>query len=183
MRYSKLLAAVAATFAVATPAIAQQATVTATGNPVAKGVVVLPLTLAKNSDLDFGTVVASTTLAGTVAISADDGSRAVTGGVVGVLSATGGRALFTGAGTANQSVVLTLQAPAVLTSGTNTITVNAMTFDTAAASTVVAGNQTTTRTIDGSGSFTVGVGGVFAIKANQANGVYSAPFSVTAQYQ
>src|SRR5205085_6425699 len=105
----------------------------ATGNPVAKGVVVLPLTLAKNSDLDFGTVVASTTVAGTVAISADDGSRAVTGGVVGVLSAPGGRALFTGAGTATQQVVLTLQAPAVLTSGSNTITVNSMTFDTAPA--------------------------------------------------
>lgn len=180
MRNIKLLAAVAATFAMATPAMAQQ--VTATGNPVAKGVVVLPLTLAKNSDLDFGTVVASTTVAGTVAISADDGSRAVTGGVVGVLSAPGGRALFTGAGTATQQVVLTLQAPAVLTSGSNTITVNSMTFDTAAASTVVSGNQTTTRTIDASGAFTVGVGGVFAIKANQANGVYSAPFTVTAQY-
>jgi hypothetical protein len=183
MRTRFYLAAAAATLAVAAPAAAQQATVTATGNPVAKGVVVLPLTLAKNSDLDFGTVVASPTVAGTVAISADDGSRAVTGGVVGVLSATGGRAVFTGAGSANQQVVLTLQAPAVLANGSNTITVNSMTFDSAAASTVVAGNQTTTRTIDGSGSFTVGVGGNFAIAANQANGVYSAPFIVTAQYQ
>jgi hypothetical protein len=71
----------------------------------------------------------------------------------------------------------------VLANGSNTITVNSMTFDSAAASTVVAGNQTTTRTINGSGSFTIGVGGNFAIAANQANGVYSAPFIVTAQYQ
>jgi hypothetical protein len=119
-----------------------------------------------------------------VAISSDDGSRAVTGGVVGVLSAPGGRATFTGAGTAGQKVTMTLQAPAVLTSGSNTISVTSMTFDTAAASTLDASNnQTTTRTIDNSGSFTIGVGGVFAIKANQANGVYSAPFVVTAQYQ
>jgi hypothetical protein len=180
MRYMNLLAALAATFVAATPAAAQ---VVATGNPVAKGVVVLPLTLQKNSDLDFGTVVASPTVAGTVAISADDGSRGVTGGVTGVLSAPGGRAVFTGAGTANQTVVLTLQAPAVLTSGSNTINVQSMTFDTAAASTVVAGNQTTTRLVDGSGAFTVGVGGVFQIKAAQANGVYSAPFTVTADYQ
>jgi hypothetical protein len=159
MRYSMLLAAVAATFVAASPAAAQ---VVATGNPVAKGVVVLPLTLQKNADLDFGTVVASPSVAGTVAISADDGSRAVTGGVVGVLS---------------------LQAPAVLASGSNTITVQSMTFDTAAASTVVAGNQTTSRLIDGSGAFQVGVGGVFQIKAGQANGVYSAPFIVTADYQ
>ena len=183
MRTRFYLAAAAATLAVGAPAAAQQATVTATGNPVAKGVVILPLTLSKTSDLDFGTVVASPTLAGTVAINADDGSRAVTGGVVAVPSFPGGRALFQGAGTPSQNVLLTLQAPAVLTNGANSITVNSMTFDTAAASVVVGGNQTTTRVINGSGAFQVGVGGNFAIGANQANGVYSAPFIVTAQYQ
>jgi hypothetical protein len=183
MRYSVALAAVAASLVAAVPAVAQQATVTATGNPIARGVVILPLTLSKTSDLDFGTVVANPTLAGTVAINADDGSRAVTGGVVAVPSFPGGRAVFQGAGTPSQNVLLTLQAPAVLTNGANSITVNSMTFDTAAASVVVAGNQTTTRTINATGAFQIGVGGNFAIAANQTNGVYSAPFIVTAEYQ
>ena len=183
MRTRFYLAAAAAILAVATPAAAQQATVTASGNPIARGVVILPLTLSKTSDLDFGTVVASTTVAGTVSISADDGSRAVTGGVVMVPSFPGGRAVFQGAGTPTQNVLLTLQAPTVLNNGGFTIPVNSMTFDTAAPSVVVAGNQTTTRTINGTGAFQIGIGGVFGIAANQANGVYSAPFIVTAQYQ
>jgi hypothetical protein len=182
MRINFYLAAAAATFAVATPALAQQ--VTATGNPVAKGVVVLPLTLSKTADLDFGTVIASPTVAGSVTISPDDGSRAVTGGVVGVPAQPGGRALFQGAGTADQQVLLTLQAPATLSNGSTTINVVSMVFDTGAVSVPDAlGNQTTTRTIDGTGAFQVGVGGTFAIKANQANGLYSAPFIVTADYQ
>src|SRR3982751_886039 len=147
MRFSLYLAAAAATLAVAAPAAAPQATVTATGNPIAKGVVLLPLTLSKTSDLDFGTVIASTTAPGSVAISADDGSRAVTGGVIGVPGYPGGRAVFQGAGTAGQSVLLTLQAPTILTSGSNTITVTSMGFDTAAASATNAttGYRETTR--------------------------------------
>jgi Domain of unknown function (DUF4402) len=186
MRFSVSLAALAATLLAAAPAAAQQATVTATGNPVAKGVVLLPLTLSKTADLDFGTVIASTTAAGTVVISADDGSRSTTNGVVGVPQYPGGRALFQGAGTASQSVVLTLQAPAVLTSVSgNTIAVNSMFFDTVAASSTdaITGYISTTRIINGTGAFSVGVGGNFAINQNQPNGLYSAPFVVTAQYQ
>ena len=185
MRFTVSLAALAATLAIATPAMAQQATVTATGNPVAKGVVVLPLTLSKTADLDFGTVIASTTVAGTVTISADDGSRAVTGGVIGVPNYPGARALFQGAGTASQTVLLTLQAPAVLTNGGNSITVNSMFFDSAGASApnAVTGDLETTRTINATGAFEIGVGGDFAIAANQPNGLYSAPFIVTAEYQ
>lgn len=181
MRFKLCLAALAATVAVASPAFAAPATVTA--NATAKGVVLLPLTLTKTSDLDFGTVVASAA-AGTVVISPDDGSRAVTGGVTGVPSFAGGRALFQGAGSASQQVVLTLNAATVLTSGSNTITVNSMTFDTGAASAVNgSGNLATTRTINGTGAFSIGVGGNFAIAANQANGLYTGTFSVTADYQ
>jgi hypothetical protein len=185
MRFSLYLAAAAATLAAAVPAAAQQATVTATGNPIAKGVVLLPLTLSKTSDLDFGTVIASTTVPGTVTISADDGSRGVTGGVVGVPGYPGGRAVFQGAGTANQTVLLTLQAPAVLVNGSNTVTVNSMYFDSAGASATdpVTGYLSTSRTINATGAFDIGVGGDFGIAANQPNGLYSAPFTVTAEYQ
>jgi uncharacterized protein DUF4402 len=185
MRFTVSLAALAATLVVAAPAAAATATVTATGNPIAKGVVVLPLTLSKTADLDFGTVIASTTTPGSVSISADDGSRAVTGGVIGVPNYPGNRAVFQGAGTASQNVLLTLKAPAVLSNGSNTITVSSMVFDSAATSSnnAVTGYLETTRTINGTGAFSIGVGGTFAIAANQANGLYSAPFIVTAEYQ
>ena len=186
MRFTVSLAALAATLAVAAPvAAAPTATVTATGNPIAKGVVVLPLTLSKTADLDFGTVIASTTTPGSVTISADDGSRSVTGGVIGVPNYPGNRAIFQGAGTATQNVLLTLQAPAVLSNGSNSITVSSMVFDSAGASAPngVTGYLETTRVINGTGAFSIGVGGTFAIAANQPNGLYSAPFIVTAEYQ
>ena len=171
MRLTVGLAALAATLVAATPASAQLASATAE----AKGVVLLPLTLTKTSDLDFGTVVADPSLAGTVVIDSATGARSVTGGVTAVPSFPGGRAVFQGAGSAGQQVDLTLGAPSVLNSGSNTVSVNSMTFN--------GGGQLKTVTIDNTGAFAVGVGGDFAIAAGQANGVYSANFDVTADYQ
>ena len=65
MRFKVCLAALAASFVVATPAFAQAASAQAE----ARGVVVQPLTLARVQDLDFGTVVGSA-VAGTVSIDA-----------------------------------------------------------------------------------------------------------------
>ena len=171
MRLTVGLAALAATLVAATPASAQLASATAE----AKGVVLLPLTLTKTSDLDFGTVVADPSLAGTVVIDSSTGARSVTGGVTAVPSFPGGRAVFQGAGSAGQQVDLTLVAPSVLNSGSNTVSVNSMTFN--------GGGTTKTVTIDNTGAFAVGVGGDFAIAAGQANGVYTANFDVTADYQ
>jgi hypothetical protein len=175
MRYTLLVAALAAT--VATPALAQQASVTATVNDAtAKGVVLLPLTLSETKPLDFGTVIADPNNPGNVVIDADTGARTVGGAVLGVPNYPGSRGLFQGAGTAGNAVVLTMSPPAVLTSGTNSLTVTSMTFDNN-------GGVNTTRTIDATGAFAIGVGGDFAITANQPNGLYSATYSVTAEYQ
>lgn len=180
MRLTLCLAAVAATAFSASPAFAQQTTTTPvatdTATAEARGVVLQPLTLTKTADLDFGTVVASST-AGTVTIDPDDGTRSVTGGVTEVPSYPGQRALFEGAGTAGQQVLLTLAAPTVLISTTNSadkVTVDSMTLDS--------GNATT-RTIDSTSAFAVGVGGVFGIAADQPNGKYVAQFDLTADYQ
>jgi hypothetical protein len=172
MRYNISLAALAATLVTASPAFAQVASATAE----ARGVVLQPLTLAKVSDLDFGTVVGSA-VAGSVTIDADSGNRSVGGGVTGVASYPGSRGLFGGAGTANQDVLLVLNAPAVLVSTTNpaeTIAVTSMVLDA---------NNSTTRTIGSTAAFFVGVGGEFAIAANQAPGLYAANFDLTADYQ
>ena len=98
MRYSLCLAALAATVATATPALAQQSTATAD----AKGVVLQSLTLNKISDLDFGTVAGDALNPGTVSIDADTGARSVTGAVV-ALPSTFGRAQFDGFASPNQS--------------------------------------------------------------------------------
>ena len=89
----------------------------------------------------------------------------------------GDRGLFQGAGTAGQTVQLSLSAPAVLVSQSNPldlIAVNSMVLDS--------GNYVV-RTIGASGIFNVGVGGDFAIAANQPAALYQATFTLTADYQ
>lgn len=183
MRLMVSLAAIAATFAVASPALAAPlATVTTTAK--AKGVVLQPLTLTKLSDLDFGWVI-STAASGTVSIDADTGGRGVTGGVAAVSGQNGGRGRFAGAGTVGNTVLLTLNPATILTSTTNssdTINVNYMTLDNCASAPTTP-CLTDTRLINASGTFSVGVGGEFAIAANQPNGSYEADFDVTAVYQ
>jgi hypothetical protein len=169
MRFTLLVAALAATTVAASPALAQQASATAE----ARGVVLSPLTLTKVTDLDFGTVAASNAL-GTVSVNADTGIRSVTGGVTAVPS-TFSRARFDGLAQAATTVQLTLVPPTgnLLYSGSNSVAVSNMVFDSAGA----------TRVVPAGGSFTAYVGADFAIAANQPNGTYSALFQVTADYQ
>src|SRR5688500_8403505 len=115
MRLTLSLAALAASLATASPAFAQTATASASAQ--ARGVVLLPLTLAKIRDLDFGTVIASGT-SDNVVIDPDTGARTTGPGVIGVPSYPGDRGYFGGAGTPGQPVVLTLSAPTLLISTT-----------------------------------------------------------------
>jgi hypothetical protein len=175
MRNYFYLAAAAAAALSATPAAAQS--VTASDQAEARGVILQPLTLTRVQDLDFGTVIGSPTVAGTVTIDADTGSRSTTGGVTGVPSYPGDRGLFGGAGTADQDVVLTLNAPTVLvhqSSPTTLLTVGEIVLDN---------NNAMTRTIDSTSAFFVGVGGTFNVAANQPPGLYAAQFELTAEYQ
>lgn len=171
MRFNIALAALAATVVTATPALAAPASATETA--LAKGVVLQSLTLTKVSDLDFGTVAGSALSAGTVSIDADTAARTFSGGVVG-LPGTFQPAEFSGLGEAYQVVQLTLGQPAagVLSSGPNNISA-LLALDSGG----------TTRTIDSTGKYSVFVGGDFGIAANQANGLYSAQFDLTADYQ
>ena len=172
MRFKIALAALAATAAFASPAVAQT-TVSATAQ--ARGLVVRPLTLSRIQHLDFGTVLASTTTAGWVTVNADTGIRTSDGtGVTLVATGPGSRGLFPGAGTAAQQVQISLTQPVggVVVSGANQI----------AAALVLDQSGATTRTINASGTFDVGVGGTFTTVANQAAGLYTADFTVTAQY-
>lgn len=137
--------------------------------------VLQPLTLTKVRNLDFGTVIGSSA-PGTVTINADTGSRSVGGGVIGAPNYPGNRGVFQGAGQSGQPVLLALSAPTLLISTTNAaniLKVTGLRLDSGGA----------TRTIDATQAFTVGVGGYFVIAANQPNGLYSASFDLTADYQ
>jgi Domain of unknown function (DUF4402) len=179
MRFKLTLAALAATVAFASPAMAQTA---ATASAKAKGTVLQKLTFVQvaGRDLDFGTVLASGT-SGTVSIDADSGGRSFTGGVTLLSVAAGDRALFAGVGTDGQQVDIHLAPPASLgrIGGGASVTVNSMSLDSNGVGTA------TDRTItinDVNGAFQVGVGGTFDIAANQLDGVYEANFDVTVDY-
>jgi hypothetical protein len=174
MRSKTYLAALAATIAVATPAYAQ--VVTDTETTEVRGTVLLPLTLTEQTDLDFGTVVASA-VSGTVTIDPDTGNRTVTGGVAEVPLDPGNRATYSGAGPAGGQVTLVLTPPVgmlLYNATSDPLTITSLDLDN---------GGSTVRIIDGSGAFQVGVGGTFAIAANQQNGVYTATYDLEAQYQ
>jgi hypothetical protein len=170
VRFGKyLIAALAAATAVPTAAQAVPPDRDANG----KALILVPLSLTKIDDLDFGTLVPSA-ISGIVAIDAASGNRTVAGGVTGVPSDAGHRARFAGAGTPNQQVVVVITPPTQLTSvaGDN-IQVLALTLEGSPFKTI----DPTTRT------FTFGVGGILLIAADQPEGVYQATFNVNANYQ
>jgi Domain of unknown function (DUF4402) len=167
-----LIAAAVAAIAAPSPALAALSN---TANADGKALLLMPLTLTKIDDLDFGTIVSSNS-SGTVALNATSGARTFAGGVSGVPSAAGHHAYFGGSGTGGQQVVVVVVPPVQLTdTNGDTIDVLALTLDNG-------GNPI--RTIDPTArTFFVGVGGILDIAANQPDGVYSATFQVTANYQ
>jgi hypothetical protein len=154
------------------PAPAQAAPVSSPTQSDGKALILVPLTLTKIQDLDFGSVIPSAA-PGTVTINPGTGIRTFTGGAVGVASDAGDRAYFAGAGSPSQQVLVALSPPVELTSaGGDTIPIS-MTMD-----------GPPMRTIDPTArTFFVGVGGILQIAADQAEGAYSADFWVTAIYQ
>ena len=152
---------------VAVPAAA--APVAATNDASGRAVLLVPLTLTKIDDLDFGTVVTSSS-PGTVSIAADGSGQSVTGGVTALANPPGSRAQFAGAGTPNQQVNLFLAPPATITDGNG----HSMSISMSLESTSVF--------IDSTRAFFVGVGGTVTVAANQAEGTYTGTFTVLAQY-
>jgi hypothetical protein len=173
MRLNVCLAALAATFVAATPAMAAS-TATATAN--AKGVVLQSLTLNWVKDLDFGTVAGDPLAGGDVVVDADTGARSTTGAVV-ALPGAFNRAQFDGFASPNVPVQLTLTQPAggVICNGTGCV-------NTIGAALALDQGGATTRNTGTTGAFTVNVGGTFTLGAAQAAGLYTAQFDLTAIY-
>lgn len=165
---TKLFAIAIAVIGFTTTSIAQ-VTKTAT----ATGTIVTPINLVNAGDINFGNVAVSAT-AGTV-ILAPAGTRTITGGVTlpgvpGTVSA----AKFDVSGTPAYTYAITLPSTATtVTSGGNTMTVNAFTS-----------SPSTTGVLDGAGKQTISVGATLNVGATQASGIYvsGTPFDVTVNY-
>jgi hypothetical protein len=160
-------AAAAATAMAASPAVA--APVSATTDASGRALILIPLTLTKVDDLDFGSVIPSAA-SGTISIAADGSGPSVTGGVTPVPSAAGSRALFAGAGSAGEDVLIFLAPPASLSDGAGHTMAISMSLEKSRV------------TIGSTRSFFVGVGGTVTVGANQVEGLYTGTFTVLAQY-
>lgn len=146
-----------------------QASATATAS--ASAVIITPLTIVKNTDINFGNVAVGTT-AGTVVLT-PGGSRSTTGGVtLPAITGTFTAASFAVAGMGTSTYSITLPSAALtLTSGSNTMTASVFKSTPSGTGALTAGIQTLT------------VGATLNVGAAQPAGLYvSAGFPVTICY-
>jgi hypothetical protein len=129
------------------------------------------LSVLKNADLNFGTLVV--TGAGTAVVDPVSGALTTTGGVTQAGTAEH-PALFTGTGSKNSIVhirVPTTPITVTRVGGTQTMTVSNWTLDGA-----------TNRKVPPDSVFTFAVGATLNVGAAQAPGTYTGTFQVTVQY-
>jgi len=136
--------------------------------------IIKPIKIVKNLDLTFGSI-ATSSAAGTVTISADAIANPTAALGVALAPTTGTRqaAKFTISGENGVNYGVTMPATTTLTrdGGPETMTVT------------LSKNLATTGNTLGASDATLYVGGVLAVVANQASGVYNGEFAITVQYE
>ena len=165
-----VLSSVAAVLPLLVPAAAHCATplTPATANAT----IILPLTVTKLDDMDFGSLAPTT--AGTAVLNPDTDTLSVTGGVTQV-GGTPHSAQFVGSAEHNAVVNIKLpKQPVTLTrtGGAETMTATNFTLQ----------NGYTKKALAQMDSFTFRVGATLNVAANQVEGTYVGTFDVTVQY-
>jgi Mat/Ecp fimbriae major subunit len=160
---SRSLALAAATIAVGLGSHQALAT-SQTGT--AKAAIVQAIVLTENTNMNFGYIIPGAS-PGT-AVLATTGTVTPTG-VTYLNGAAAGS--WTATGSANQPAVISLDASDTLTSGANTMTINAFNHNAGANPTFGAG-----------GSLSFAVGATLNVGANQAPGSYSGTYTVVVNY-
>lgn len=160
----KLIIAAIATSAGLYAGMTSAASVTATANAL----VITPLSIAENVQMDFGTI-AGGAAAGTVVLDTA-GARTTTGDATTIAAGAGAAGDFTITGEPLQAYSLSITSAANnLISGANTMTSSTYT-------------DNSTGTMPGGGSETFQVGATLAVGASQAGGVYAGSYTVTVDY-
>ena len=172
LRLTSLAATVAALALTATPAQAA-GQVTATPQPVAKVKILKALTLTKNADLDFGTVVTGAGVwAGEVVEIVSDGNVTCGGGVNLVCDDTSATtAKFNVSGSNNAVVNINVPPSITISSGANNLTV-----------TTVGAPTSLTLTNSGAPGDDFSFGGQITLDSTTPDGYYEGDFDVTAEY-
>jgi hypothetical protein len=169
MRRTRLLCLATLVLAGWTTAAHAQESATAT----ATATIVTPISITKNTDMNFGNVAVQSTNGGTVVMTPAS-VRSATGGVT--LPTTAGTvtaASFTVNGTAGYTYTITLpSSPLTITNAGNTMTVTNFTSSPSGTGTLTGGTQT------------LNVGATLNVAAAQPAGVYisGTPFTVTVNY-
>jgi hypothetical protein len=172
-RLLKIALCAAAVSALASPAFAQaEATQSTTGTTR----IIQPITLTKDSDLAFGSVVKPPTGSNNVIIDEATGARTTDGGGdVALAPSTTSRAAFTVGGEGGQTFSITNPGTFDMTrvGGSETLTV---TLVATAATGLISG------TLGSAGTATFGVGGSFPVATGTVSGNYTGSFDVTVAY-
>ena len=137
----------------------------ATTSASASATIITPITIVKATDMNFGNVAVSASLAGTVVMSPASVRTAAGGGGVTLPAVTGtvAAASFTVSGQANYTYAITLPSSCTITdASSHTMTVDGFTSDPA-----------TTGALSGTGSQTLNVGATLNVSAAQAAGTYT----------
>jgi hypothetical protein len=140
-----------------------------------------PITLTKNSDLRFGTVVRPATGADVVTVAAADGARTLSTGNAVALSngahLAPTRAAFTVNGEGGQAFSISVPANFSMTrtGGAETLLITLL-------STATSGTLTGTLGDASSGSATFGIGGTMPVSSTTASGAYTGSFITTVAY-
>lgn len=164
-------AAVTAALMAATPAFA--APLSVASPPTGRALILIPLTLTKVQDLHFGSIIPDGSSPVTVTLDPSTGNRTSSHPASLFAADPGTSGVFAGAGTPGQQVIMALTPPTSLSDGNgNSLTVVTMLLD-----------GPNTRTIQPNYAFFVRVGGVIQVPANAPDGLYSATYNLTADYQ
>ena len=170
----KIALAAAALTAIAAPAMAQSSATQSTNATVK---IVQPITLTKNSDLAFGTVVKPSSGTNTVTISNASDTPALTGAGDAALASgsTTSRAAFTVGGEGGQTFSITVPASVNMTRSGGSETL-AVTLTASGATGTLSGSM------GSAGSTTFTVGGAFTVASTTLSGNYSGAFNTTVAY-
>ena len=142
---------------------------TATAN--ASATIVTPISIAKNTDMNFGNIATDGSV-GTVVLSPASG-RTFTGGVtLPAVTGTVTAASFTVSGSGSYTYAITLPSTLTITSGADSMIVDDFTSTPATTGTLSSGSEIIT------------VGATLNLVASQAEGTYTSatPFAVTVNY-
>jgi hypothetical protein len=129
------------------------------------------ITITQQLDLKFGRYATTVSQGGTVTINPSTGGKTLSG-ALSDLGDSHQRAQFSLTGDPDAAYSITLPSQITISSGANTMTVNAFTSSPSGSG-----------VLDGTGNATLYVGATLTLSANQASGSYADSFSVTVDYQ